>query len=159
MVIPMPQEIERKFLLANDTWKSLTTRRLEIKQGYLNADSRRTVRVRIQGNSGYLTIKSESVGISRQEFEYDIPYEDARSLLLLCEPPVIDKVRHEVNYEGHLWEIDVFAGANEGLTVAEIELSSEDEVFARPGWLGEEVSDDPRYFNSHLVACPYCDWA
>lgn len=77
---------------------------------------------------------------------------------MLCEPPVIDKVRHEVRYEGHLWEIDVFAGANEGLSVAEIELSTEAEAFVRPGWLGGEVSDDPRYFNSQLVACPFCDW-
>lgn len=154
----MPQEIERKFLLRNDAWKPAIIRRLEIKQGYLNTDPKRTVRVRIKGDQGYLTIKSESVGISRQEFEYEIPYEEARSLILLCEPPVIDKVRHEVKHEGHLWEIDVFAGANEGLSVAEIELSAEDEGFSPPPWLGEEVSHDPRYFNSQLVACPFCDW-
>ena len=154
----MPQEIERKFLLINDTWKSAVIRRLEIKQGYLNTDPKRTVRVRIKGDLGYLTIKSESVGISRQEFEYEIPYEEARSLILLCESPVIDKIRHEVRHGGHLWEIDVFAGANDGLSVAEIELSTEDEVFDRPPWLGKEVSDDPRYFNSQLVACPFCDW-
>jgi adenylate cyclase len=154
----MPQETERKFLLTNDSWKTAVVRRLEIKQGYLNTDPKRTVRVRLKGDTGILTIKSESVGISREEYEYEIPYEEARSLIRLCEPPVIDKVRHEVRYEGHLWEIDVFAGANEGLTVAEIELSTEDEAFAHPEWLGQEVSDDPRYFNSQLVACPFCDW-
>lgn len=154
----MPQETERKFLLANESWKSAVVRQLEIKQGYLSTDRERTVRVRLKGDHGFLTIKGESIGISRQEFEYEIPYEDARSLIRLCLPPVIEKIRYEVSHHGHLWEIDVFAGANAGLVVAEIELADEAEAFVRPPWLGAEVSDDPRYFNSQLVAHPYKEW-
>jgi adenylate cyclase len=105
-----------------------------------------------------LTVKGESVGVSRPEFEYEIPVEEARLMMGLCEQPIIDKTRYEVVHEGHLWEIDVFAGENEGLVVAEIELEAEGEVFARPDWLGEEVSDDPRFFNSSLVSLPFCKW-
>ncbi len=154
----MPHEIERKFLLKNDGWKSAVIRQLEIKQGYLNTDPKRTIRIRLQGEQGYLTIKGESRGISRQEFEYEIPYEDARHLILLCEPPIIEKNRYEVQVHEHLWEIDVFEGANEGLIIAEVELASETEIFHAPPWLGQEVSADLRYYNSMLAQKPFSSW-
>lgn len=154
----MPLEIERKFLLKNDFWREEVQRSQEIRQGYLNSDPERAVRVRVKGKKGVLTIKGLGNGISRPEFEYSIPLEEAKQLLALCEKPLIEKVRYEVRIENHLWEIDEFTGANAGLVVAEIELLSEDEAFIRPAWLGEEVTDDVRYFNVELVRCPYSEW-
>lgn len=154
----MPTEIEHKFLLRSDRWRGRIVKTIPIQQGYLSSVKERTVRVRLKGEKGILTVKGKSVGVSRPEFEYEIPVEEARLMMGLCEQPIIDKTRYEVVHEGHLWEIDVFAGENEGLVVAEIELEAEGEIFARPDWLGEEVSDDPRYFNSALVGLPFCKW-
>jgi adenylate cyclase len=159
----MGTEIERKFLLADaaeakDSWRAGATSR-RLVQGYLSRDPERTVRIRLDGEAAFLTIKGKSVGATRVELEYPVPLADAEALLALCLPPLIDKTRHVVIHQGHRWEIDEFAGANAPLIVAELELSSEDEPFARPPWLGQEVTDDPRYFNSQLAVKPYSEWA
>ena len=152
----MATEIERKFLVVSDAWRTANGTR--ICQGYLNRDKSRTVRVRIAGDSAYLTVKGATQGNTRAEFEYGIPLADAEQLLALCDGPTIQKIRHNVVHQGHLWEVDAFEGENAGLVVAEIELASEDELFVRPPWLGQEVSDDSRYFNSQLASNPYCNW-
>ena len=154
----MGTEIERKFLVVGTAWKAgLQGKR--VRQGYLCVEKERTVRVRAVEAHGWLTIKGVTTGVSRLEFEYPIPVADAHRLLdALCLQPIIDKTRYEIRHQGHLWEVDEFHGANQGLVVAEIELDSEDEAFARPPWLGEEVSDDARYFNAELVRHPYRDW-
>lgn len=154
----MAIEIERKFLLKNDNWKSKADSGTVIKQGYLNASKERTVRVRVYGEQGFLTIKGKTENISRAEFEYTIPLEEALELLKLCEKPLIEKVRYLYSEEGNTWEIDVFDGDNKGLEIAEIELKSEDQAFSIPEWLGEEVSGDPRYFNSLLIKKPFRSW-
>jgi adenylate cyclase len=153
----MAVEIERKFLVNSDAWRDGPAG-VRICQGYLTRDPARTVRVRLAGEKAFLTIKGVSSGISRQEFEYAIPPDEARALLEFCLPPLLDKIRHEREIGGHLWEIDEFFGANAGLVVAEIELKDADEVFVKPGWLGREVSDDPRYFNSRLAEQPWSEW-
>jgi CYTH domain-containing protein len=153
----MAAEIERKFLVANDSWRDGTAG-VRIAQGYLSQDPDRTVRVRIAGEGAWLTIKGRTEGITRVEFEYPIPLDDARVLLGLCLPSVIDKTRHEVSFAGHLWEIDVFHGDNEGLIVAEVELADEAVSPELPSWVGAEVSSDARYFNSCLAAQPYAKW-
>ncbi|GAB7127948.1 CYTH domain-containing protein [Silvimonas sp. JCM 19000] len=153
----MGQEIERKFLLQADDWRQEVSRSQQIAQGYLNADPARTVRARIKGDAAFITIKGKNEGIARAEFEYAIPLEDARDLLKLC-PNVLDKTRHEVHRDGFVWEIDEFHGDNAGLIVAEIELPAVDTPFAKPDWLGAEVSGDPRYYNSALSTLPYCRW-
>ncbi len=154
----MATEIERKFLLANDGWRAGAVGR-RYRQGYLSTDKARTVRVRAIDEEAYLTIKGATEGLSRLEFEYPIPAADAEALLeQLCEQPIIDKTRYRISHGAHVWEVDEFHGANAGLIVAEIELGSEDEAFERPEWIGEEVSGDPRYFNSNLIAHPYSDW-
>jgi len=153
----MALEIERKFLVTDDSWKIGATG-LRMSQGYLSNDPERTVRVRIAGEKAWLTIKGKSEGISRAEFEYEIPVSDAGELLGLCLPTVIDKTRYEVNFEGHLWEIDVFHGENTGLVVAEVELENEDISPEMPPWIGSEVSGDVRYFNSKLSEQPYRFW-
>ena len=152
----MATEIERKFLVVGDAWRTANGTR--VCQGYLNRDKSRTVRVRIAGDSAYLTVKGATQGNTRAEFEYGIPLADAEQLLALCDGPAIQKIRHNVVHQGHLWEVDAFEGENAGLVVAEIELASEDELFIRPPWLGREVSDDSRYFNSQLASHPYCNW-
>lgn len=154
----MPLEIERKFLLRSDAWRDDVHQSYALHQGYLSSNPGRTVRVRIRGERGILTIKGRGAGISRPEFEYDIPYDEALVLLALCEQPTIEKVRHEVRVGEHLWEIDVFGGENAGLVLAEIELGEENEAFDRPVWLGEEVSADQRYFNSSLIKSPFRSW-
>lgn len=154
----MPQEIERKFLVKNNSWKDEVSKSISIKQGYLNSNAERTVRVRITNNKAYLTIKSKSEGISRQEFEYEIPSSEAKELILLCEKPLIEKTRHEVKQGIHTWEIDVFEGENNGLILAEIELYDVDEKFKIPSWIGLEVSDDIRYYNSQLIKSPFTAW-
>lgn len=154
----MPKEIERKFLIANEGWKAGVQRSSYFAQGYLSYDPERTVRVRETDTQGFLTVKGLTVGLSRDEFEYEIPKAEATALLKMCEHPPIQKRRHFVEHEGHLWEIDIFEGANEGLQVAEIELRSEEEMFVRPEWLGEEVSGDRRYSNSSLSLMPYKNW-
>ncbi len=150
-------EIERKFLVAGDGWRG-HGRSTRICQGYLNRDKARTVRVRIAGEQAFLTVKGLSAGAVRAEFEYAIPPADAQQLLALCDGPVIDKVRHAVEHEGLVWEIDEFLGDNQGLLLAEVELRSEDQAFARPAWAGEEVTDDPRYYNSNLAEHPFTRW-
>lgn len=152
----MGMEIERKFLVCGD-WSRDVTDSLQIVQGYLNLDKNRTVRVRIKGGRGFLTVKGPVNGVSRFEWEKEIPVEEAREMIKLC-TGVIEKTRHLAPMGDHVYEIDEFHGDNEGLIVAEIELRSEDEQFVRPDWLGEEVSADRRYYNSQLIINPYKNW-
>lgn len=154
----MSKEIERKFLLKTNKWKLKAEGRTLIKQGYLNTDKNRTVRVRTRGNQAYLTIKGKTVGMTRLEYEYPIPLRDAMALLDLCEQPIIEKARYLVKIGKLTWEIDVFSGDNAGLAVAEVELESEDQKISIPRWIGQEVTGDPRYFNSSLVKTPFKDW-
>ena len=150
-------EIERKFLLKNDGWRQVEG--LLYRQGYLNSNRHRTVRVRTIGEKAFLTIKSKSVGATRSEYEYEIPVSDANAMLdELCEKPIIEKTRHKVEFGGFTWEIDEFYGENEGLILAEIELPTADTDFALPPWIGEEVTEDARYFNANLVSNPYKNW-
>ncbi len=156
----MPQEIERKYLVKGD-FKSFATKADRIIQGYLSSVPERTVRIRIKDKKGYLTIKGpvNESGASRYEWEKQIPPEEAKELLRLCEPGIIDKTRHIIPASDDLFfEVDEFHGDNEGLTVAEIELPEEDFPFAKPGWLGEEVTGDKRYYNSMLVKNPFKNW-
>lgn len=156
----MAQEIERKFLVKGD-YKSLATKETRITQGYLSTVPERTIRVRITGDKGFLTIKGigNASGVSRFEWEKEISEEDARSLLELCEPGIIDKTRFTVPEAGGLkFEVDEFHGDNEGLTVAEIELPAEDHPFEKPEWLGEEVTGDTHYYNAMLLRNPYKTW-
>lgn len=149
-------EIERKFLVTGSDWKTETP--VRYSQGYLNSQPERTVRVRLAGDAAWLTIKGKTSGASRAEFEYPIPVADAEQMLSLCDPPLIEKHRHIVPFAGKQWEVDEFLAANEGLVVAEIELESESESFEKPPWLGEEVTDDHRYFNSRLAKHPFREW-
>ncbi|MBK7537193.1 MAG: CYTH domain-containing protein [Myxococcales bacterium] len=155
----MTFEIERKFLLTSESWRVDAGPGTRLVQGYLTRDPERTVRVRASGGEAFLTIKGKTTGATRVEIELPLAAEQARLLLPLCLPPLIDKTRYEVMHQGKRWEIDVFAGDNAPLVVAELELSSEDEVFERPAWLGREVTDDPRYYNSRLAEDPYARWA
>ncbi|SDP56115.1 adenylate cyclase [Selenomonas ruminantium] len=155
-VMSMAKEIERKFLV-RENWQPQNAG-VDIAQGYLSTVPERTVRVRIKADRAFLTIKGRNEGISRPEFEYEIPVADAEELLQLAEQPVLRKKRYLEKHGGFLWEIDVFAGANVGLVVAEIELPTEDTVFSPPCWLGEEVSGDVRYYNANLIKTPYSLW-
>lgn len=154
----MGVEIERKFLLAGEGWRQAVARSLHIRQGYLGGE-RCSVRVRIDDDRATLNIKSCRLGAVRSEFEYEIPHADAEELLALAAGPVLAKRRHLVEHAGMLWEIDEFEGDNAGLIVAEIELDDVDAAFERPGWLGAEVTDDPRYYNVNLVREPYSRWS
>ena len=153
-------EIERKFLVSSDAFKNDALRKNHIAQGYLNSSPDRTVRVRIKGDKGYLTIKGKSneTGLSRFEWEKEIPLADAKALLLLCEKGIIEKNRYEVPVGKHLFEVDEFFGENEGLLLAEVELQSESEFFEKPHWLGDEVTQDQRYHNSYLSQHPFISW-
>ena len=155
-------ETELKFLPKNDGWRSQATRHVAIKQGYFTRAEDYNVRVRIvDGQSAKLTIKSRKLesGISRYEFEYPIPLEDAETMMAeFCGKRIVEKTRHYVDFVGHRWEVDEFFGANEGLVVAEIELESVDETFEKPDWAGEDVTADSRYGNQNLADKPYCDW-
>ncbi len=155
----MPLEIERKFLVKGD-YKKDVFKAFRITQGYLSSTSGRTVRVRIRDDKGFLTIKGKasSGGFSRYEWEKEIPVDEAQELIGLCEAGVIDKTRHLVKVGGHTFEVDEFHGDNEGLTIAEVELGSEDEAFEKPSWLGEEVTGDKRFYNSRLISNPFKDW-
>ncbi|MCC8154984.1 MAG: CYTH domain-containing protein [Tannerellaceae bacterium] len=155
----MALEIERKFLVKGEFMTDVQSAS-RIVQGYICSVPGRTVRIRISDQKAFLTIKGPSTddGLSRYEFEQAIPVPDAEELLKLCEPGVIDKVRHYAKIENHIWEIDVFHGDNEGLIMAEIELSNPDEPFRKPLWLGEEVTGDRRYYNSMLTKYPYSAW-
>ena len=155
----MALEIERKFLLKNDSWKKEVYDKKEIAQGYLNSNPERTIRVRIIGETGFLTIKSKSKGSVRNEFEYEIPLNDAQQLIELCEKPILAKTRDFVNHENHIWEIDVFEKENKGLEVAEVELKNENEPFILPDWIGNEVTHEARYFNSQLANNPFSNWS
>jgi len=151
-------EIERKFLVRNQDWKSLGQGVL-LRQGYLSSAPERIVRVRIEGDAAMLTIKGRTSGMTRSEWEYPIPMEDARAFLdNLCERPIIEKYRYRIPFQGMVWEVDEFLGENTGLVVAEVELESEQQAFARPEWIGEEVTHDARYFNANLLRHPYTKW-
>jgi CYTH domain-containing protein len=163
----MPTEIERKFLVKGEAWRSLATGTI-YRQGYLSTKKGCSVRVRLVGEQGYLTIKGLSQGISRAEYEYSIPAEDAQEMLdNLCVReasgegyrPIIEKTRYKIDFAGLIWEVDEFAGENQGLIVAEVELTDEHQVIELPDWIGKEVSDDPRYFNVNLVQHPYSQWS
>ena len=157
----MAQEIERKFLVSGD-FKKDAYDSVRITQGYLSSVPQRVVRVRVKGEKGYITIKgaADETGVSRFEWEKEISLQDALSLLQLAEPGIIDKTRYLIkNTDGkHVWEVDEFYGDNDGLTVAEVELADENEPFDKPDWLGEEVTGDPKYFNSMLMKNPYKNW-
>lgn len=154
----MAKEIERKFLITGNAWRALAEG-TAYRQGYLSTVKERTVRVRTIDDKGFLTIKGITVGATRAEYEYEIPAADANEMLDdLCEQPIIEKNRYKVPLDGFVWEIDEFGGVNDGLLVAEIELESEDQAFTKPDWIGEEVTGDPRYFNSNLIANPYTTW-
>jgi len=154
----MSVEIERKFLVCGSDWKKLG-QAVAIRQGYLSSDRDRIVRVRIEDAAATLTIKGRTTGITRGEWEYPIPVEDADELLNgLCERPLIEKTRTRIVHDGMVWEVDEFFGDNQGLVVAEIELTSEEQTFNKPDWVGAEVTDDARYFNANLLRHPYTVW-
>jgi adenylate cyclase len=152
-------EIERKFLLKNDHWRSQVIESIRISQGYLTQnEGKSSVRVRLSGDHADINIKSRELAISRQEYEYPIPVEDAEKILSELCVGGLDKIRHHVKYHGNTWEVDEFMGENAGLIVAEIELESEESHFERPDWLAEEVSHDARYYNVNLISHPYSEW-
>lgn len=155
----MAKEIERKFLVKGD-FKGAAEKQMRITQGYLSSVPERTVRVRIKGEKGFITIKGigSSSGASRYEWEKEIPVSEVNELLEICEPGVIDKTRYQVPFGGLTFEVDEFYGDDDGLTVAEVELSSEDQAFDKPEWLGEEVTGDVKYYNSMLMKNPYKNW-
>jgi CYTH domain-containing protein len=154
----MAKEIERKFLVKPRNWRELGPG-LQIRQGYLSTAIERTVRVRTYGDHGYVTIKGKTSGISRDEYEYEIPFADATEILdHLCLQSLIEKTRYRIPFKGHTFEVDEFTGANRGLTVAEVELKSADEKLELPDWIDRDISDDPRYFNSNLAQKPFTTW-
>jgi adenylate cyclase len=155
----MGQEIERKFLVTDPESACRGGEATSIVQGYLSLDPDRTVRVRVRGGTGRLTVKGRAQGLTRVEHEWPIPLPDAQELLALCLPSLVEKTRHVVTFGDHEWEVDVFAGDNAGLVVAEVELSREDEAVELPPWVGQEVSHDPAYTNSQLAQRPFGDWA
>jgi adenylate cyclase len=152
------KEIERKFMLKGDAWRKLAAGTL-YRQGYLNSVKERTVRIRTVGDEAFLTIKGVTVGATRAEYEYPIPFDECNAMLdTLAEKPIIEKKRYKVKLGPFTWEIDEFFGENQGLIVAEIELQSEDQAFDKPDWVGDEVTGDPRYFNSNLIKHPFTRW-
>ena len=154
----MGREIERKFLVKGDSWRKGIHGSL-YRQGYLSTLKERTVRVRTFDKKGFLTVKGVTTGISRAEYEYEIPFKDAGEMLdSLCERPLIEKKRYRVKHEGMIWEVDVFLGDNEGLVLAEVELENETQQLSLRRWIGEDVSQDPRYFNANLVKNPFTKW-
>lgn len=154
----MGVEIERKFLLAGEGWRALGQPVL-LRQGYLSSDPQRVVRVRVEGEHAWLTIKGRSSGATRGEWEYPIPPAEANELLeRLCQQPIVEKYRRRIEFAGNVWEVDEFIGVNQGLVLAEIELQAEDQAFDKPDWIGADVTDDKRYYNSNLVRQPYASW-
>ena len=154
----MGKEIERKFLVKGDSWRAGAHGK-RYRQGYLSTVKERTVRVRVAGEQGFLTVKGITVGASRAEYEYEIPLADANQMLdALCERPIVEKTRYRLPQDDIVWEIDEFEGDNRGLIVAEVELKDEHQSYPKPDWLGEEVTGDPRYFNANLVAKPFTTW-
>lgn len=154
----MATEIERKFLVVGEQWREHVLRSAQYRQAYLNRDGNASVRVRVAGERAKLNIKSRTLGIERAEYEYDIPLADAHELLALATGAVVEKTRYWVRDAAHTWEVDVFAGDNAGLVIAELELDSVEERFARPVWVGAEVSEDSRYYNVYLAEHPYTGW-
>jgi adenylate cyclase len=153
-------EIERKFLVTSDDFKQQAQTKNHIAQGYLNSNPERTVRIRIKGESGFLTIKGKGneSGTTRLEWETELALMEAKPLLAICEPGIIDKIRHEIKSGRHVIEVDEFLGENEGLVIAEIELNDENEAFDKPNWLGREVTNDERYYNAYLSKNPFKNW-
>ncbi|RED46235.1 CYTH domain-containing protein [Winogradskyella eximia] len=153
-------EIERKFLVTSEMFKTEASNSYSIKQGFLNSHKKRTVRIRLKKDMGYLTVKGESTsnGLSRFEWEKEISVEEAESLLDLCEKGIINKIRYEIKCGNHIFEVDEFFGDNSGLVIAEVELNTENEKFIKPDWLGEEVTGDVKYYNSQLSKNPYTNW-
>jgi len=155
----MPLEIERKFLLRSGAWRSQVKSRVLMRQGYLSAGSRCSIRARIAGEHAWLNLKSKRSGMTRLEYEYAIPVAEADEILTeLSEGPLVEKYRHEIPVGTHVWEVDEFLGDNAGLIVAEIELTDESELFDRPEWLGAEITEDQRYYNFNLAQRPYTSW-
>ena len=153
----MPQEIERKYLVKNNSWKSLAEG-VVYRQGYIPTTGKQTVRVRIIGNQGYLTIKGENIGETRSEFEYPIPVQDAEEMLeTLCDRPLIEKTRYKIPIGDFIWEVDEFMGENKGLVIAEVELKVANQEVKLPSWIDRQVTD-PKYYNSNLVKYPYSQW-
>lgn len=154
-------EIERKFLVTSSKYREEAKTKTRIIQGFLNTDKERTVRIRLKGENGFLTVKGKSSedGLSRFEWEKEISKIDAQTLLKLCEPTIIDKIRYEVYVDSHIFEVDEFFGDNEGLVIAEVELATENETIKRPDWLGEEVTGQIKYYNSQLSKQPYKTWS
>lgn len=153
----MALEIERKFLVKDGAWRN--EQGTKYRQGYLNTDEERTVRVRTMDDKGYLTVKGVPRGAVRMEYEYEIPKVEAEAMLDdLCEKPLIEKIRCKIEHKGLVWEVDEFLGENSGLIVAEVELESEDQEFVKPEWIGEEVTGDPKYFNANLIHYPFNRW-
>jgi adenylate cyclase len=155
----MAQEIERKFLVKGN-FKNLAHKQIKVVQGYLSSIPERSVRIRLKDDKGFITIKGKPgvSGASRYEWEKEIPVQEANELLQLCEPGIIDKIRHLVSYKNYIFEVDEFFGENEGLIIAEIELDTEEDDFPKPAWLGDEVTGDARYYNSMLINNPYSTW-
>lgn len=153
-------EIERKFLVVSNGYRTAASSRTRIVQGFLNTNPNRTVRVRVKGDAGYITVKGKSnaSGTSRFEWEKDIEVKDAKALLQLCEKGIVDKIRYDVKFGKHLFEVDEFYGDNEGLIIAEVELTSENEIYEKPDWLGKEVTGDVKYYNSQLAKKPFNNW-
>lgn len=155
----MAIEIEHKFLLANEDWRKNVSHSVKYRQGYLSSQATSSIRVRTSNDQAWLNIKSATIGTHRHEYEYEIPLIDANEILnTLCKKPLIEKTRHFITDNTHLWEIDVFEGENQGLIVAEIELEITGEDFSKPSWLGQEVTDDLRYYNNNLALHPYSEW-
>lgn len=155
----MATEIERKFLVKDDSWRGPVPGS-HYRQGYLSTDPERTVRARVAAGKGYLTIKGKTVNAARAEYEYAIPVQDAEAILdQLCKRPLIEKTRYRIDYQGLVWEVDEFGGENAGLVIAEVELASADQAVALPAWVGEEVTADPRYYNANLIANPFSRWS
>ena len=154
----MPVEIERKFLVQGDAWRCLAAGSY-YRQGYLSTVAARTVRVRVVGDTGFLTIKGVTVNATRAEYEYVIPVQDAHAMLDgLCERPLIEKTRYRIEHQGLVWEVDEFTGENAGLLLAEVELDSADQAITLPDWVGQEVTGEPRYYNANLIANPFSQW-
>ena len=155
----MAIEIEHKFLLCNDDWRNEIARSVEYKQGYLSSQATSSIRIRISDKNAWLNIKSATIGSFRQEYEYEIPIQDANEIMnTLCKKPIIEKTRHIVIRDANTWEIDEFHGVNQGLIVAEIELTAIGESFERPYWLGKEVTSELRYYNNNLTTYPFSEW-
>ena len=151
-------EIERKFLVKNQDWEKLIVEKRSIQQGYLNTDKSCNVRVRIMNAAAFITIKGKRINTARPEFEYEIPLNDAESILKLSKNSIIKKTRYTVNHKGQIWEIDQFEGDNQGLVIAEIELKQKDEAISLPNWIGTEISNDDRFYNLSLSVNPFKNW-